>query len=108
MNPYLNPLEIPGAEEHDGPLLEVLGAVIPLIAIVSIIGALLYFRGRGSRPRWPMLGGRSEPPEAEARRILAERFARGDLSSEDFMARASVLNWTPGTEVPAPRALRPS
>lgn len=102
----MNPLEIPGGEEHDGPLLEVLGAVIPLIAIIVIVGALLYFYRRGWRPRLPILDGGSEPPEVEARRILAERFARGDLSSEDFMERASVLNWTPGSDDLSPHGRR--
>jgi hypothetical protein len=37
-------------------------------------------------------------PEAEARRVLAERFARGDISTDEFMEKASVLNWTPGTD----------
>ena len=37
-------------------------------------------------------------PEGEAKRILAERFARGDITSDEFMERASVLNWTPGSE----------
>ena len=36
--------------------------------------------------------------EAEAKSILSERFARGELSTDEFMERASVLNWTPGTE----------
>ena len=31
-------------------------------------------------------------------RILAERFAKGDISTEEFMERASVLNWTPGSD----------
>jgi hypothetical protein len=41
-------------------------------------------------------GNRS--PEAEAKKILAERFARGEINSDDFMERASVLNWTPGSD----------
>ena len=40
----------------------------------------------------------------EAREILATRFATGDLSSDEFLERASVLNWTPGVEpLPVPR-----
>ena len=35
----------------------------------------------------------SDPsPEADAKKILAERFARGDITSDEFMERASVLN----------------
>ena len=33
-----------------------------------------------------------------ARSILAERFARGEIDGDEFMERASVLNWTPGVE----------
>lgn len=47
------------------------------------------FAGRG-------FGGGA--PEAEARKILAERFARGDITSDEFMERAAVLNWTPGID----------
>lgn len=28
--------------------------------------------------------------------ILAERLARGDSSPEDFLERASMLDWSPG------------
>ena len=41
---------------------------------------------------------RRPSPEHEAREILATRFASGDLSSDEFLERASVLNWTPGVE----------
>lgn len=37
-------------------------------------------------------------PEGEAKKILAERFAKGEISTDEFMERASVLNWTPGSE----------
>ena len=30
--------------------------------------------------------------------MLAERFARGDITTDEFMEKASVLNWTPGTD----------
>jgi hypothetical protein len=40
----------------------------------------------------------SRSPESEAKKILAERFARGDITTDEFMERASVLNWTPGSE----------
>ncbi|WP_260697223.1 SHOCT domain-containing protein [Nocardiopsis changdeensis] len=41
-------------------------------------------------------GPRPAPPEYEARRTLADRFARGDITVEEFMERASALNWNPG------------
>jgi putative membrane protein len=43
-------------------------------------------------------------PEDGAKQILADRFARGDISAEEFMERASYLNWTPGTR---PEPVRP-
>ena len=35
--------------------------------------------------------------------ILAERFARGDISSDEFLERSSMLNWTPGSEQVPPK-----
>jgi putative membrane protein len=49
-------------------------------------------------------GGTS--PEEHARRILSERFANGDIDSEEFMQRASLLNWTPGVTEAAQRSDR--
>lgn len=82
---------------HDGGfgLLPFLGSFVLLALLELAIGALyLHSRGRLKLPGLP--GARS--PETEARRILAERFATGDLSSEEFMERASILNWTPGSD----------
>ena len=45
----------------------------------------------------PKLGGHRSP-EDEAKQILAERFARGDITSDEFLERSSILNWTPGTD----------
>jgi putative membrane protein len=72
----------------------VLGFLVLLVVLVLVGGALLYLRRTGfSLASWL---GRSPSPETEAKQILAERFARGDISSDDFLERASVLNWTPG------------
>lgn len=71
-----------------------------LLFLLLLIGAFFLVRkGRpdGVGPPWM---NRAEPPEAEARRVLSERFARGDISSDEFLERASVLNWTPGAEDP--------
>ena len=62
-----------------------------------LIAASLFFlfrTGRIGPPPWVQNRG----PEAEARRVLAERFARGDITTDEFMERASVLNWTPGSD----------
>ena len=71
--------------------------VVLLVILLLAGGALLHLQRTGfSLASWL---GRSSSPETEARQILAERFARGDISTDDFLERASVLNWTPGTEV---------
>jgi hypothetical protein len=46
-------------------------------------------------------------PEDHARQILAERLANGDVTTEEFMERASVLNWTPGSDLAATKKRRP-
>lgn len=63
-----------------------------LIALITTVA--LVRRGRLGPPPW----ARHLGPEREARRILAERFARSEIDSDEFMERASVLNWTPGLE----------
>lgn len=67
--------------------------LLPLL----IVGVLFFLArtGRIGPPPWARM---ARSPEHEARQILAERFARGDISSDDFLERASILNWTPGGE----------
>ncbi len=67
-----------------------------LLILFAAIGYLLATRFGKRRPPW----ARSTPetPESAAKRVLAERFAHGDIGVDEFMERASVLNWTPGTE----------
>ncbi len=73
-----------------------------LLLLLLIAGTMfsLVRTGRLTPPAWVV---RSQAPEAEARTILAERFARGDLTSEEFLERASILNWNPGAEPPPRR-----
>ena len=68
-----------------------------LLFLLLVAGTLFYLlrTGRISAPPW-MAAPTS--PELEARKVLADRFARGDIGSDEFMERASVLNWTPGVE----------
>jgi putative membrane protein len=68
-----------------------------LLFLLLIAGTifLLVRQGKLGPPPW-VAAQRS--PEAEAKRILSERFARGEMSTDEFMERASVLNWTPGTD----------
>lgn len=71
-----------------------------LFLLVLVATFLLIRRGTfGPPPPWLAAGPQHQAaPEAEAKKILADRFARGDIGAEEFMERASVLNWTPGSE----------
>jgi putative membrane protein len=73
-----------------------------LLLLLLIAGTLFYLRKTGRLGAAPW--ARRVTPEHEAREILATRFATGDISSDEFLERASVLNWTPGVEpLPVPR-----
>ncbi len=98
---------------HDGHLahgaagwsaLPLLGGFLLLLALAALV--LLYLHRQG-RLTLPTFAARRSPEHA-AKMILAERFARGDISTDDFMERSSILNWTPGSEaIPArPRTKR--
>ena len=65
--------------------------------VLLVLGTLFFLVRRGYLAPPPWAAHRS--PESEAKTILAERFARGDISSDEFMERASVLNWTPGSDL---------
>lgn len=73
-----------------------------LLLLLAILGGTLFFLVRSGRIAAPPWASR-RPPELEARQILAERFARGDIGPDEFMERASVLNWTPGVETTPPQ-----
>ncbi|MFI6576033.1 SHOCT domain-containing protein [Nocardiopsis sp. NPDC050513] len=75
-----------------------LGALMLCLLTALAVGALLFTlaRRRGHRPPWA--AHRPEGPEQQARRTLADRFARGDITVEEFLERASALNWTPGAD----------
>ena len=66
------------------------------LLMLLVLGTLLFFLVRNGQLGSQLTANPS--PEAEAKRILAERFARGDITSDEFMERASILNWTPGSE----------
>jgi uncharacterized membrane protein len=74
-------------------MLPFLGSLLLLLLLVL---AVLYLWHQGKLPLPKLASHRS--PEDEAKRILVERFARGDISSDEFLERSSILNWTPGTE----------
>ena len=73
--------------------------------MLLVLGTLVFFLVRHGQ-FGPQTLASSRSPESEAKKILAERFARGDISSEEFMERASVLNWTPGVETTKPKSKR--
>lgn len=81
-------------EESSLSVLPFLGSFLLILLLASLAAWYLWRRGTLTLPR--LAGSRS--PEDDARRILADRFARGDISSDDFLERASILNWTPGND----------
>ena len=71
----------------------ILGSLLLLLLLLlAFAGFYLWRQGKFT----PLLGG-VRSPEEEAKRILADRFARGDINSDEFLERASMLNWAPGT-----------
>jgi len=87
-------------------LLPVLGAAIVVAVLLLLLGTALYrtWLERQARPALPP----ATSPDTEARRILAERFARSEITSDEFLERASILNWTPGSEQFAHRQRKPA
>jgi putative membrane protein len=84
-----------GFQESSLAAVSFFGGFLLLLLLLAGL-ATLYLRRTG-RLSLPALGHTARP-EQEARRILAERFARGDITTDDFLERASILNWTPGVE----------
>ena len=78
------------------PFAPFLGALMFFLFLL-LTAATLFFLFRTGRIGPPPWAGRGSP-ETEAKKVLAERFARGDITTDEFMEKASVLNWTPGTD----------
>ncbi len=90
-----------GWEDHSFSVLPLIGNFVFLLLILALVATGLYLWRTGRLPLGNL--GRARPEE-EAKRILADRFARGDIASDEFMERSSILNWTPGVEpVPSKR-----
>jgi putative membrane protein len=105
MTPLLLPLAVHGPHGFDGGLsvLPFLGGAVLLMVLLAGLAFSLWRQGRLTLPSFST----RRSPEDEAKRILADGFARGDLSTDEFLERSSVLNWTPGSEaVPARRPRR--
>ncbi|HEY6683363.1 MAG TPA: hypothetical protein VI030_10335 [Propionibacteriaceae bacterium] len=79
------------------PFAPFLGGLMFFLFMLLVLGTLVFFLVRHGQFAPQSLAG-SRSPESEAKKILAERFARGDITSDEFMERASVLNWTPGSD----------
>jgi putative membrane protein len=79
------------------PFAPSLGAVMFFLFMLLVLGTLLFLLVRHGQ-FGPTSLASNPSPESEAKKILAERFARGDITSDEFMERASVLNWTPGSD----------
>jgi putative membrane protein len=90
-----------GWEESSLSTLPYVGSFLLLILILLLALTAFYLWRRGSL-QLPGLG-RGQSPEEDAKRILAERFARGDMTSDEFLERSSILNWTPGANPLPPR-----
>ena len=54
--------------------------------MLLVLGTLVFFLVRHGQFGPQSLAG-SRSPESEAKKILAERFARGDITSDEFMER---------------------
>jgi putative membrane protein len=93
-----------GVQESSFAALSFLGGFM-LLLFLLLAGLTALYLWRSGRLSLPALG-RPDRPEQEARRILAERFARGDITTDDFLERASTLNWTPGVEAVSHRRRR--
>lgn len=92
--PFQRPHGWHGMEDGSFFMLPFFASFLPLLLILLLVLTGMYLWHKGKLPL-PDLRRR---PEDDAKRILAERFARGDMSADEFMERASILNWTPGLE----------
>jgi putative membrane protein len=87
-----------GLAESSLSIAPIVGSLLLLLLLLlAFAGFYLWRQGKLTLPT--LSGVRS--PEDDAKRILAERFARGDINSDEFLERASMLNWAPGTTPPA-------
>ena len=85
-----------GWEDHSLSVLPLVGNFLVLFVILALVLTGLYLWRTGRLPLGNL--GRARSPEEDAKRILAERFAQGDISSDEFLERSSILNWTPGAQ----------
>ena len=73
----------------------VVGLVSGLFWIAVIVAAILLLRNEVPNIRWPS-------SSSSALRTLEERYARGEISREEFLERRAVLQTMPATGSPPP------
>src|SRR5690625_350159 len=90
----------PGVEHWSGGppfFVPFLGAAMCLLFVLFIAGLVFFLVRKGKvGPPPPWASGGRFSPEYDARKTLADRFAAGEIDTDEFLERASVLNWTPG------------
>jgi hypothetical protein len=78
------------------------GAIIACIVLLALLAGLAFWlvRRRRNPTPTPVLSAAAESPSASAERILAERFARGELPVEEFVTARSALRgeWVAPTQ----------
>ena len=104
--PLLIPLE---GFDHGGFLEPLIGLGGFLVVVAILITGLLLLRRFGFLPHMPY------PSSAVVRRRKTPRvgcwlseWRAGEISGEEFLERASLLNWTPGSDLEPNRAIRRS
>ena len=102
MTTLLAPLEMHGPHGFDGgfSVLPFVGSFFLLLLLLA--GLAAFYLWRQGKLTVPSFATRRSP-EDQAKQILADRFARGDISTDEFMERSSILNWTPGSDTMPPR-----
>lgn len=71
-----------------------LAGPVLFLLFLALFGLAVWYLARRAGSAAP--AGAGEPPEKAARRVLAKRFARGDIDAEEFRERAAALGWTAG------------
>lgn len=72
-------------------LLALAGITLLVILLVRLLGGGLNRRSTGDSGHGDDVHGDGTPGRSQARQILDERFARGELTAEDYRKRLRVL-----------------
>lgn len=94
-----------GGNGWDGGLLFLPVLAMVTLAVLVMLALTAAYLVRSGQLNLARIG--RPRPEEEAKRVLAERFARGDIPSDEFLERSSILGWTPGSDgLPRPSRRR--